>query len=204
MRRYCVCDNQEEDSEWHAVSLGKTQRKFQEGRYNKVNFSPSVRVLGLWKMSKPPAFKSKTSMDMYQTLPGTVESKEAEGNRRMDPNEPLVGELTRERVCSMQSNVEMEDVSDKPWVMNAPAVPKHPVYSGTTTREKREFIQQYNQYYHTLLSYETLQNKPFVMPVAACIDPWVKFGKEQDFAKKPSGCQSMGGTRITSFPEVQR
>jgi len=68
----------------------------------------------------------------------------------------------------------MEDVSGDTRVANAPALPKHPIFTGSTTKEKREFIQKYNLYYSTLLSYETTLNKPFVMPVSSCIDPWVK------------------------------
>jgi hypothetical protein len=68
----------------------------------------------------------------------------------------------------------MEDVSGDTRIANAPSLPKHPVYSGSTTKDKREFIHKYNSYYNTLLSYETVYKKPFIMPVSACIDPWVK------------------------------
>jgi hypothetical protein len=38
----------------------------------------------------------------------------------------------------------MEDVSGSARIANAPALPKHPVFSGSTTKEKREFIKKYN------------------------------------------------------------
>ena len=131
---------------------------------------------------KTTVFESKTTEDMYKNLPGSDEEKEdvaatpstTRRVQRLDPSGPFVGKLTRDRVLSMVSNVDMEDVSGDPRVANAPALPKHPVFSGSTTKEKREFIQKYNLYYSTLLSYETSYNRPFVMPVSACIDPWMK------------------------------
>jgi len=129
---------------------------------------------------KPAAFTSKTSAEMYQNLPAVDDEEDVRvpptprRAQRMDPSGPFVGELTRARVSSLASNVEMEDVSGSARIANAPALPKHPIFNGSTTKEKREFIKKYNLYYSTLLSYETTYNKPFVMPVSACIDPWVK------------------------------
>ena len=55
-------------------------------------------------------------------------------------------------------------------ISNAPQLPKHPIYTGETSRDRREFVKKYQSYYNTLLAYETCQNKPFVMPVSACVD----------------------------------
>ena len=120
-------------------------------------------------------FQSKNNKDMFESLPREEEEKEARGVQRMDPSGPFVGDVTRgERVPSNVSNVEMEDVSRNTRIANAPALPRHPIFNGTTTRDKRDFIEKYNLYYQTLLSYETEWNKPFVMPVSACIEPWLK------------------------------
>ena len=154
-------------------------------------------------MSKKPAvFASKASEGMYKHL-ATADDEEDERlpqdvrlpptprrMQRMDPSGPFVGEMTRERVSSLASNVEMEDVSGSARIANAPALPKHPVFSGSTTKEKREFIKKYNLYYSTLLSYETTYNKPFVMPVSVCIDPWVKEHLARFEFGKPVGAVS--------------
>jgi hypothetical protein len=71
----------------------------------------------------------------------------------------------------MVSKVEMEDVSG---FVNAQEIPKHPVFSGSTTEEKREFILRYNEYWNSLLPFNTTLNTPLVWPVLACIEPWVK------------------------------
>ncbi len=126
--------------------------------------------------------KKTVSIDIPPALPedGNEEMTEEEiitprrVIQRLDPQGPFFGEMTRDRARSMQSNVEMEDVSGDSRIANAPSLPKHPIYNGSTTKDKREFIQKYNLYYNTLLSYETTYNKPFIMPVSSCIDPWVK------------------------------
>lgn len=69
---------------------------------------------------------------------------------RMDPQGPFLGE-PRTREDSRTSNVDMVDVSGDSRIANAPALPKHPVYSGSTTKDRREFVQKYNLYYNTLL-----------------------------------------------------
>jgi hypothetical protein len=129
-------------------------------------------------MSKKQTFANKATADMFSSL----DDVEQEGNapamarrqRVMDPYGPFRGELTRERVKSMVSNVEMEDVSGSTQFVNAQEIPKHPVFSGSTTEEKREFILRYNEYLNSLLPFNTTHNTPLAWPVSACIEPWVK------------------------------
>nr|CCA16695.1 conserved hypothetical protein [Albugo laibachii Nc14] len=58
--------------------------------------------------------------------------------------------------------------------INAAHLPKHPMYRGETSQDNREFVKWYQDYYNTVLAYETCLNKPFVMPVSACVDVWTK------------------------------
>ena len=48
------------------------------------------------------------------------------------------------------------------------------MYRGETSQEKPELVKTYQDYYNMLLAYETCLNKPFVMPVSACVDVWTK------------------------------
>ena len=91
--------------------------------------------------------------------------------QRMDPQGPFMGEMNRARVGAMV-DVEMEDVSNRvdTRVANAPALPKHPIYSGETMQDRRDFIRKYTSYYNQVLAFETSLNRPFVMPVSACIE----------------------------------
>ncbi|KAL0591611.1 hypothetical protein ABG067_001211 [Albugo candida] len=72
----------------------------------------------------------------------------------------------------MRGDCEMMDVSGEDRFANAPQFPRHPMYKGETLKDKREFVKRYQDYYTTLLAYETCQNKPFVMPVSACVEVW--------------------------------
>ena len=92
--------------------------------------------------------------------------------RRLDPPGPFVGRWTDERVRRMKDNVEMTDLSGDNRIANPPQLPKYSVYKGETSRNKREFFGKYEKYYITLLDYETYNNKPFVMPVYACVAAW--------------------------------
>ena len=92
-----------------------------------------------------PTFTSKTSEEMYHSLEGHEEGHVPVTPRRvvvMDPYGPFRGDFTRDRVDSMMSNVEMEDVSGAPRMVNVQEVPKHPVFKGSTREEKRAFIQE--------------------------------------------------------------
>lgn len=51
---------------------------------------------------------------------------------------------------------------------------KTPMYKGETSKNKRKFVKKYQDYYNTLLAYETCQNKPIVMPVSVCVEVWTK------------------------------
>ncbi|KAE8996537.1 hypothetical protein PR003_g19814 [Phytophthora rubi] len=66
------------------------------------------------------------------------------------------------------SDVSMTDVSTP--VLNAPNLPAAPVYRGSTFEERRTFMRQYEAYTIALSVFQTPANRPFVMPVMACID----------------------------------
>ncbi|KAG6616092.1 uncharacterized protein IUM83_03464 [Phytophthora cinnamomi] len=66
------------------------------------------------------------------------------------------------------SDVSMTDVSTP--VLNAPNLPAAPVYRGSTFEERRTFMRQYEAYTIALSAFQTPSNRPFVMPVMACID----------------------------------
>jgi hypothetical protein len=109
----------------------------------------------------------------------------AKNSEKTTSNGPFDGVMTSERAASMMSNVEMEDVSGDGRVINAPQLPKPPTFKGFSTQEKRDFKVKYESYYKQLLAYENHQSRPFLVPIWACIDPWVRehiaqfeFGKE--------------------------
>ncbi|RHY99229.1 hypothetical protein DYB31_015868, partial [Aphanomyces astaci] len=61
---------------------------------------------------------------------------------------------------------------ERGFVYNAPALPDPPSLNVSTKSERRTFIHQYNKY---LDQVNTLQlNGPFVMPVSACMDDFIK------------------------------
>jgi hypothetical protein len=141
-------------------------------------------------MPKKTTFESQTSEEMFREL-NEVEEQELGPKAprkfsRMDPYGPFEGDMTRERAVSMMSsNVDMEDVSNEGRYINAPNLPKPPTFSGFSTQEKRDFKLKYEAYYKQLLAFENAQSRPFLKPIWACIDPWVRehiaqfeFGKE--------------------------
>ena len=133
-------------------------------------------------------FESQTSEEMFRELSEVEEMgpKAPKKLNRMDPYGPFEGEMTRERAVSMMSsNADMEDVSNDGRYINAPNLPKPPTFSGFSTKEKRDFKLKYEAYYKQLLAFENAQSRPFLKPIWACIDPWVRehiaqfeFGKE--------------------------
>ena len=140
-------------------------------------------------MPKKTTFESQTSEDMFRELSG-VEATERRPSKkliRMDPHGPFEGEMTRERAASMMPNdVEMEDVSNDGRYINAPHLPKPPTFTGFSTKEKREFKLKYDAYYKQLLAFENAQSRPFLKPIWACIDPWVRDHIAQfEFGKEP-------------------
>ena len=74
------------------------------------------------------------------------------------------------------ADVEMKDISKRvdTRVANAPPLPKLPIYSGETLQDRRVFVRRYTSYYNQLAAFETSLNRPFVMPVSACIEAWTK------------------------------
>ncbi|KAJ8554848.1 hypothetical protein ON010_g9635 [Phytophthora cinnamomi] len=66
------------------------------------------------------------------------------------------------------SDVSMTDVSTP--VLNAPNLPVAPVHRGSTFEERRTFMRQYEAYTIARSAFQTHSNRPFVMPVMACID----------------------------------
>nr|CCA15464.1 AlNc14C11G1405 [Albugo laibachii Nc14] len=94
--------------------------------------------------------------------------------RKLDPSRPFIGELTKERVRRLTEDCEMVDASGEDRIANAPQLTRHLMYKGKTSKDKRESVKKYQDYYNTLLAYETCQNKPFVMPVSACVEVWTK------------------------------
>nr|CCA24548.1 conserved hypothetical protein [Albugo laibachii Nc14]CCA25963.1 conserved hypothetical protein [Albugo laibachii Nc14] len=119
------------------------------------------------------------SQDMYTKLDKIVsdsgeECKTPRGLRRLDPDGPFRGEMTVERLRRLTDDYEMTDVSGDNRISNAPQLPRHPIYSGETSKDRRDFVKSYQDHYHTLLTYETCVKKAFVMPVTACVDAWTK------------------------------
>ncbi|KAF4036037.1 hypothetical protein GN244_ATG11930 [Phytophthora infestans] len=55
-------------------------------------------------------------------------------------------------------------------VLNAPPLPSAPMYRGSTFEERRTFMRQYETYTMALAAYQTPSNRPFVVPVVACIE----------------------------------
>ncbi|GMF41417.1 unnamed protein product [Phytophthora fragariaefolia] len=66
------------------------------------------------------------------------------------------------------SDVSVEDVSTT--VLNAPALLAAPVYKVSTFQERRVFMRQYERYTTALMAFQTPANRPFAMPVSACIE----------------------------------
>ena len=138
---------------------------------------------------KKATFESQTSEDMFRELSDVEEMGRRAPKKliRMDPYGPFEGEMTRERAVSMMSNdVDMEDVSNDGRYINAPHLPKPPTFSGFSTQEKRDFKLKYEAYYKQLLAFENAQSRPFLKPIWACIDPWVRDHIAQfEFGKEP-------------------
>ena len=79
------------------------------------------------------------------------------------------GPFAPARARAATDNVEMEDVSG--WhPANAPQLPAHPRYKGDSMQDRRKFMLEYESYLHALSAFETPHGKPFVMPVAACVE----------------------------------
>ena len=68
--------------------------------------------------------------------------------RRLDPANPFVGNLTKERVRLLTEDVDMMNVSGDNRISNAPQLPKHPIYTGETSRVRREFVKKHQSYYN--------------------------------------------------------
>ncbi|ETV66294.1 hypothetical protein H257_17197 [Aphanomyces astaci] len=72
------------------------------------------------------------------------------------------------------------------YLHNAPALPKHPTFKGSTKEERRTFMAAYNLYISQTAALTVNGTKPFVMPVNACIDPASKQRiAEWDMGKDP-------------------
>ncbi|RQM29399.1 hypothetical protein B5M09_012827, partial [Aphanomyces astaci] len=72
------------------------------------------------------------------------------------------------------------------YLHNAPALPKHPKFKGSTKEERRTFMAAYNLYISQTTALTVNGTKPFVMPVNACIDPASKQRiAEWDMGKGP-------------------
>ncbi|RHZ07541.1 hypothetical protein DYB26_014959, partial [Aphanomyces astaci] len=72
------------------------------------------------------------------------------------------------------------------YLHNAPALPKHPTFKGSTKEERRTFMVAYNLYISQTTALIVNGTKPFIMPVNACIDPVSKQRiAEWDMGKGP-------------------
>ncbi|KAG9413694.1 hypothetical protein AC1031_012921 [Aphanomyces cochlioides] len=59
-------------------------------------------------------------------------------------------------------------------VLNAPAIPQPPTFSGSTKTERREFMRAYEKYVGQINALQSTGSRPFAMPVSACIEPSTK------------------------------
>ncbi|KAL3669360.1 hypothetical protein V7S43_005736 [Phytophthora oleae] len=87
------------------------------------------------------------------------------------------------------SDVSMEDVSRV--VLNAPSLPEAPLYRGSTFGDHRTFMRAYGRYTAALAAYQTPANRPFVLPVSACIE-----GDTRRIAMFDFGCSPESVTEV--------
>ncbi|RHZ33478.1 hypothetical protein DYB26_007520, partial [Aphanomyces astaci] len=60
------------------------------------------------------------------------------------------------------------------YIHNAPALPKNPMFKGSTKEERRAFMASYNQYISQTNALTANGVRPFLMPLSACIEPATK------------------------------
>ena len=62
------------------------------------------------------------------------------------------------------------DMDGAPKVQNAPALPRAPMFSGSTLPERREFMRRYDAYYRQCKLLTVGNIAPYILPVSACIE----------------------------------
>ncbi|CAK4536157.1 unnamed protein product [Aphanomyces euteiches] len=70
--------------------------------------------------------------------------------------------------------IEDEDMDDCGMVLNAPALPQPPNFKGSTKAERRTFMREYQKYALQVDALRAAGQRPFLMPVSACIDHFTK------------------------------
>ncbi|KAG7402082.1 hypothetical protein PHYBOEH_007296 [Phytophthora boehmeriae] len=63
-----------------------------------------------------------------------------------------------------------EEVTAVGRITNAPSLPVAPRYAGSTMKERRDFMRAYETFFHALSAFGTGLERPFIMPVSACIE----------------------------------
>ena len=87
------------------------------------------------------------------------------------PSSPTPGIKTP----SPSDDVDMDqDGSTARTVLNAPALPKPPLFKGSTKAERRQFIRDYNTYIAQVNALQYGGSRPFIMPVNSCIEQSTK------------------------------
>ncbi|KAH9142236.1 hypothetical protein AeRB84_013675, partial [Aphanomyces euteiches] len=77
-----------------------------------------------------------------------------------------------EEAADEEHEVEDDDMGYADGFMqNAPALPKPPRFKGSTKAERRRFMDEYNLYISQTNALTANGIRPFIMPVAACIEP---------------------------------
>ncbi|CAK5217766.1 unnamed protein product, partial [Aphanomyces euteiches] len=70
--------------------------------------------------------------------------------------------------------IEDEDMDDCGMVLNAHALPQPPSFKGSTKAERRTFMREYQKYALQVDALRVAGQRPFLMPVSACIDHFTK------------------------------
>ena len=114
-----------------------------------------------------------TKEDMYVELDAIAPDYDARRQKRMfrklDPSGLFIGELTEERIRRMTGNYEMVAVSGEDQIANAPQLPETRCTS--ERREKtRGACEAIPRLFQHVTDLRTCQDKPFVMPISACVE----------------------------------
>ncbi|ETV94920.1 hypothetical protein H310_11566 [Aphanomyces invadans] len=59
-------------------------------------------------------------------------------------------------------------------LLNAPAISQPPMFKGSTKAERRGFMRKYQRYTSQIEALQSTVQRPFLMPVRACMDPFSK------------------------------